>query len=373
MLNPQEQTISDITAEKTVRIKGIALILLIWHHLFGCVFLDSWISPNKNLDILIGNSGRICLSIFLFCSGYGIYRSYISKESKPKTDIFQRIIKTLVSYWVVMIFAMIIYVALGKFEFKYIPLNLFPWINDGEILYINSSWYIKLYVLILLLQPLIKLLEETFKKKSRIIDILIYVVLPYVLMFFFIGYVNESSYSGLISSIISSILYTVFWFPLFAIGMLFAKYEIYQKILKLSYSFPKWIIIILSFIVCGVVIILRYICVYHGIFKGSSFYSVYDIFFAPVFIISCLLIMDRLKLKNYYVLTYLGMKSIYYWLLSSLFYMKTSELLVTVTWPRISILIFLCQLVLLTPFVFACDWVANKIIKLIPFNHSKSE
>ena len=81
--------ITDITSEKSVKIKAIALILLMWHHLFGVNYIESWLSPIEGIDMVVGISAKVCLGIFLFCSGYGLYKSYISKEKTDKLYVLK--------------------------------------------------------------------------------------------------------------------------------------------------------------------------------------------------------------------------------------------------------------------------------------------
>ena len=40
----------EITAQKTEHIKGIAIILLMWHHLFGVEYLKDWFAFLPGID-----------------------------------------------------------------------------------------------------------------------------------------------------------------------------------------------------------------------------------------------------------------------------------------------------------------------------------
>ena len=73
----------------------------------------------------------------------------------------------------------------------------------------------------------------------------------------------------------------------------------------------------------------------------------------------------RIKFKSKYVLPYLGKNSLFYWLLSGIFFFNTKELLPAITWPSTPVFMLIWVLLLLTPFVFACDWVSGKITGLI--------
>ena len=120
--------------------------------------------------------------------------------------------------------------------------------------------------------------------------------------------------------------------------------------------FSKWLVIVIAFLICGNVLYMRFM---------FNFPSISDVLYGTLFIVSCLLISDRIKFKSKYVLPYLGKNSLFYWLLSGIFFFNTKELLPAITWPSIPVFMLIWVLLLLTPFVFACDWVSGKITGLI--------
>jgi uncharacterized membrane protein len=69
----------EFTKEKTNIAKGIAICLMIAFHLYtfeerlinGNTFIPT--IPFFNAEHYLGNFGNICVSIFLFLSGYGMY------------------------------------------------------------------------------------------------------------------------------------------------------------------------------------------------------------------------------------------------------------------------------------------------------------
>jgi hypothetical protein len=358
---------TDITSEKTLHLKAIALLLLMWHHLFGVEYLSGWsaiIPGTEGASYVIGASGRICLAIFLFCSGYGLYKSYISKESTDKTYILKRLAKTLIPYWLVMIIAIGYLIYAGKFEPKYIFVNLFALLHSSDILYVTFSWFIKLYVLLLLVLPLIRLIERKWKKNA-IIDLLIYIAVPFTAALLLGRFLHEESYESIPSFIVSTIVFLLAWFPLFAIGMLFAKYNTYKKVRGFADKFPSYLVIILSVLIIGNMFYLRFIV--NTFFGDSILYHccMADVIFEPIFVCAFLLLMDNMRYKSRYVLPFIGKNSVFYWLLSGMFFKNTIELSFLITWPKITILIFIWTMVLLTPFVFALSWISGKLIKLI--------
>lgn len=343
-----------ITLEKSEHLKGIAIILLMWHHLFGVGYIDDWLSLNRNADIMLGVAGRICLGIFLFCSGFGLYKSYISRKSVSKTYLLKRISSVCIPYWMVMIIAIICLLFLGKFTPQSLIANIFCWVHD-ENLYVSFAWYIKLYMLIIFVLPLIRKIEEKWKK-NPVIDIALYVVLPVIYYCLFYCYKDEAHFKSVASSLFSSSILFASGFPLFTTGLLFAKYNVYEKIQAFTNKLPRACILIISFLVCGCVVYFR---------NAFNYYGITDVIYAPLTSVSLLTIIDNVKFKSKFIIPYLGKKSVFYWLLSSMFFINTSELLFLITWPRVSVLIEIWMLVILTPFVYACDLISNKIIVLL--------
>ena len=358
---------TDITSEKTAHLKGIALLLLMWHHLFGVEYLSGWtaiIPGTEGASYVIGASGKICLAMFLFCSGYGLYKSYICKEKTAKTYILQRLAKTLIPYWIVMLIARAYLIYAGRFMPQYIFVNLFALIHSNDVLYVTFSWFIKLYVFLILLLPPIRLIERKWKKNA-LIDILIYIAVPFAIAFAFGKYMHEDTFTNIFEFFISSVLFVLAWFPLFAVGMLFAKYDTYKKVRGFADKFPSYLVIILSILILGNMFYLRFIV--NTFFGDSVLYHccMADVVFGPIFVCAFLLIMDNIKFKSRYVLPFIGNNSVFYWLLSGMFFKNTIELSFLITWPKVTILIFIWTMVLLTPFVFACSFVSGKITKLI--------
>lgn len=108
------------TREDTWIMKGLAIGLMFIHHL---AYKDR-IADNLTLFSLtsfdgmesafyIGRFGKICVSLFMFCGGIGIYKSF----QKGNLNIFNRIWQLYISYWKVFI----IFIPLGFLVFGQQP------------------------------------------------------------------------------------------------------------------------------------------------------------------------------------------------------------------------------------------------------------
>ena len=365
-IQPGASATAEITPEKTEHLKGIAFLLLMWHHLFGIGYVSGWRSAvpgMEDITYITGQAGKICLAMFLFCSGYGIYKTYISKESADKGFVLKRLAKTLIPYWMVMIIAIVYLACVGKFKPEYLFMNLFALIHSDARLYVSFSWFIKLYILLILLLPLIRLTERKWKK-NPIIDILIYIAVPFGIAVCFAKYVHEAWFTDIPSFLLSSFLFLLSWFPLFAVGMLFAKYDVYKKIRKITDKIPGIFVTLLSFIVICIVLFARYL-VYEAVYPSLIFENVMlDFLFGPVIITAFLLMIDNMRSRSRHIIPFIGRNSVFYWLLSGMFFLNTSELQFIIKWPKISVLILLWTVLVLTPFVYCLSLISGRIIKL---------
>lgn len=116
----REKCMKDITKQDTLVLKGIAIIMMMFHHNFRDVsFFENYsvsFWPFQQYQIVsLSVFFKICVSIFVFVSGYGLTLSYkrISKEYKLKRKelvpwLIQRLIKVLSGYWFVFVLASII-------------------------------------------------------------------------------------------------------------------------------------------------------------------------------------------------------------------------------------------------------------------------
>ncbi len=74
---------------ETLQIKGTAIVLMFWHHLFGCGnFLmlpeNPWLPCLGRYDAMLGTGSKLCIALFTVVSGYGLYKSYIYIEPIQK-------------------------------------------------------------------------------------------------------------------------------------------------------------------------------------------------------------------------------------------------------------------------------------------------
>ena len=100
-------------------LKGIALLLLLFHHLFwknNGLYVDITFADH-NLVQAIGEWSKLCVAIFVFLSGYGL-TVQAQKSSNPiklKQFYWHRFSKLLLNYW----FIWLVFVPIGIYVFDY--------------------------------------------------------------------------------------------------------------------------------------------------------------------------------------------------------------------------------------------------------------
>ena len=224
----------NFTKEHTKIAKGVAILLMLTHHLFAFpdrIHLDQgYISlfsiGGNNIEFIMGVFGNICVSMYIFLSGYGIYMSSLKNGKITLKDSFKRLKKLYINYWIVfIIFVPIGFIFFNKeLNIREFILNFVGWSSS----YNGEWWFFKLYVELILLVPILKHLVNDSLFKS-IVNITVVLLFSKV--------IEYGINMGIDKFIPSLILYEVhdilFWQACFFIGYICAKFDIYSKVLNL--------------------------------------------------------------------------------------------------------------------------------------------
>ncbi|MCR2026822.1 acyltransferase family protein [Anaerotruncus colihominis] len=219
---PFEPNGGEFSKDVTNVCKGLAVALLLCHHAFtGSSEFLSTIVPDiiagVNITASVGAFGKICVTIFLTLSGYGLYRKYSSDvrwEQAPRAFIYNSLIKLLVIYQFIYLLALPINVALGR-SIMTIYGDKVPLVNAVvdffglsylfQFLKLNPTmWYMSLAIVSVLLFPFLK------KQTDR------YGVVPLVL---FAWLAHALASDELIRD-----------FGAFLSGILIARYDLFERI-----------------------------------------------------------------------------------------------------------------------------------------------
>lgn len=166
-----------ITKNKSRSIKFLAVCLMITYHLFAFPARIMAVSYNslfeiggQTIEFYISRAGGICVGMFTFLSGYGLYISY-NKNISYK-GILKRIYNFYKKYWLVFFIFILGGFVLGKYKFNLTQFILnFIGLEDS---YNGEWWYVRLYIMLLVSYPMInKILDRYNYKFILIISFLI--------------------------------------------------------------------------------------------------------------------------------------------------------------------------------------------------------
>ena len=101
------------TKRETNIAKGIAILLLLFHHLFLAGRFEEYGVKFLFLDYAqadhVAVFSKICVGLFAFLSGYGLYLSYSKKDSKNKTSsgkwMLERYVHSFRGFWFILLIA----------------------------------------------------------------------------------------------------------------------------------------------------------------------------------------------------------------------------------------------------------------------------
>lgn len=301
-------------------VKGFAIILMLMHHLWA--FPDriaggelKYFLTIKGQSALIfwGLFGKICVSIFFFIGGYGIYKL----SEKKEFNIFNNIKKLFINYWKVFL----IFIPIGFIFFsnqnaycenmdiysKYSIFYKYDLINNflGLSSSLNNEWwFLHSYLIAIITFPFIK---KIFNNKSTVFNIFIIVVCTILVSNVFpaIGKIEELGILNNNNLYSSFFLQSNPYISCFWVGILFSKDDL---IVKLKSKINETVKINIFLDVIGIFVIV-YI-------RQFIFGSIYDMIYTPFLIIFFLDFINKFKLlKKVFVL--LGNHSTNIWLIHS--------------------------------------------------------
>ena len=301
-------------------LKGIAILLMLAHHLFA--FPERILPPSRFIHIFqgcpleeyVGLFGKICVPVFLFLSGYG----FAVKGIFSFRYYTEKVLRFLRIYW----FYFIVFVPIGlvffhgvtffesstlRYEAKpsLVLLNFFALTFS----YNGEWWFVQPYLLLVLSAPF-------FIKgaKRPIFLIICSAVCAEISM-----YLNSRHFD---TPYISAVQYMYWQFP-FMMGILFGQYRIRISSV-LSYAEKK------GRIIPAVISVFSVWLLWH-------FFEVNGLVLAtPLFVYCCLSVLRMIKMKGA-IIGFIGSYSFPVWLIHSFFcYYYWQEL---VYFPKYSILV----------------------------------
>ena len=104
-----------LTLRQTKQIQGFLAICILFHHA-GQKTCASWIPPQvivPGLEFFVP-IGYLFVAFFLFCSGYGLYKSVHAKENYLSGFVKKRVIPVVAAFYVTAIFFLLLRLVMGQ-------------------------------------------------------------------------------------------------------------------------------------------------------------------------------------------------------------------------------------------------------------------
>lgn len=332
---------SFISKEESKLLQGIAVCLMVFHHLFD--FPDRIDVPYVSilnfsfvgLESLMASFGRICVAIFAFNSGYGMRKNAGDLEKYHLLPGYKSMACRLWSFaqrfWIVLS----VFVGFGLIvgTYKWEPVTLLNSFLGRTFQYNAEWWYVAEYIRFLAIFPLLmvglKLLDRL--RCGKWVHGILLVAL-------------------IIATIVLPEAYRKVYLICFLCGSFFACVPVFEHLDKFL-SKHKFLYITLS------------ICLLSGVFVARTklLGGVYDFLFAPLFVFGFVGLLKYPPIRKYagLVLRLPGKYSTYVWLTHTFFGYYLFQKITF--FPKYSPLIFLWCMVL----SIASGWILESVLQLI--------
>lgn len=281
------------TKVNTLEIKGVAVLCMIFYHLFA--FPTKM--PIENIQPWMGTpitkAFQICVPIFLFMSGYGL-QCIAMKKKITFISIGERLQKLYINFWWVAIPFITIGLIIHYYSIQ--PLdNLLLNLLGLKSSFNGTWWFYYLYVELLILFYFINKINV---KKKGYITIMLFTL-------FITRYLSSLLPSNEELLILRHIKMILNYLNIFMLGIFFVKYDIFSWMsnsLKLNKTFIQPFLIIVP------LLIRAYI----------PFMGITELFIIPLFLLGIANLCNHSNIGSR-VLSFFGTHSMNLWLIHSFF------------------------------------------------------
>lgn len=158
-----------LSKEQTTIIKGVFAIIIFLSHFNSYVVFENNIYDKIYLKFF-SYIDQLCVVLFLFFSGYGVYVSSINKKDYFKKFLQNRILKTIINFdCAVLLFFIMNLILKINYEPQKVILSFLGWESIG-----NSNWFIFTIVCMYIITFIVaKINKEKLNEKSLIVITLV--------------------------------------------------------------------------------------------------------------------------------------------------------------------------------------------------------
>lgn len=330
--------------------KGVAILLMLYHHLFiipdriscGYQSLIDMIFPGA--QITIATFSKLCVCIYVFLSGYGLYFSLKNETSilKSYKNVLFRAIKFMTTFIIIFFLFVPIGMFTGYFEFnaKYLLGSLFG-LCIGT--YNNTWWFVNAYITLLFITPLFIYFVSNAKLYKKILVIstlpVLYVFIRIIIHFIGSNIIIDHYFWHLENLPLVLSLFT---------GIVCAKFNIYKVTIthlqKITNKKTGTIILILVSVLIMILSIILRVKTVRNIVDMR-----WDFIIAPLFVFSTATLIYNSKFKNVFIL--LGNHSTNMWLTHAFLCYTYFQMLVFLPYYSELVFLWFILLTLLTSYI----------------------
>lgn len=210
-----------LAKQETLQLKGAAILIMVFLHLFNRAsnvdLCDSFFFINGvPLVSLLSKFTMICVSLYLFLSGYGLY---ITFQKEVNLHPWKRILKLYINFWIVFL----VFIFWGSWlRPDLYPGNWVSFLNNltgWDTTYNEEWWFLFPYVLLVLSSKFIFSIIKRFCFFKLVLIIGCVFIFSYFITWLNIHYWHVSRYLHMLILYISLL-------SSFSIGAIFVKYDI---------------------------------------------------------------------------------------------------------------------------------------------------
>ncbi len=216
------------TKNDTLLVKGVAILMMMLHHCFTSPdryagYDIDFMFIGKGYTVMLASFCKICVSLFVFLSGYGIVMGLKKQDNLTgkvcANQIKRRLWSLMTGFWFVFIISIVATLIFDRSMFdvykdEYLPNSVFFVLVDffglselfGTPTLIGTWWYMSLAIIIVIITPIFYVIMKKFGS-----------IPLFVITFCLCGFYKDENYD------------MVRWLFTLALGMYSAEYNILAK------------------------------------------------------------------------------------------------------------------------------------------------
>jgi len=205
-----------MTKDTSVCLKGLAILMMLWLHLFSCGDFGFATQMRKVCSM--------CVPIYIFLSGYGLYTIMQVKGYECQSS-WKRILRLYINFWIVLLLAYPFGCLLNPDLFMNLQSLL---LNATGICdsFNGAWWYLTPYcILVLISVPCFRWLSGASVTAEVVSGIILLVL--HIVAYLLKDYIPDDT--AFIPGVCKAIVNTVYLALMFMCGALYAKHDIISK------------------------------------------------------------------------------------------------------------------------------------------------